>query len=409
MEKERNMEKGSLVLNLLFLVFIPFVLLLKRFYIVVSIYNLLISIWIIMVNKRVITKNYKSFFIERKKLKNLKYYYITDDKKVIDLENRRNTFSLFRNMTMGTMYILIFDFISIFYIFQHAFGKSEILNLVMTVVFSLIVFIGYGGMVAGIVFKYTTTIYVLIPLISAAIYWLLLDPLVPFFPGFAKLAGYLFTTTILYWILACIFPPYVLRKLSSKTVLISSFTTILAVFSNQIFQFYFLNIIQSKNYALTAISIKNSTDVTDTLKNILVENPDLIEAINDFLVKEMSSIISSKISLLVSALTMAYIVGAFIINSRISKNKLKAKYIYRVLIKEEKSTNYDTLIKCAFYGGEEYENLLINNNTTLKVIRENEVKLDIPDISRKTRFIAWFKRNSILFSTYNDIKQLNKY
>jgi len=79
-------------------------------------------------------------------------------------------------------------------------------------------------------------------------------------------------------------------------------------------------------------------------------------------------------SLIITALTTSYIVGGLIINWKIKKNKLRAKSIYRNLIKNGHPT-YRVLIECSFYGGEEYENLLLNNDTTLKLIMENEIDL----------------------------------
>ena len=376
---------------------------------VVSLYTVLMSIQLILVYKKNIKTSLESFSSERKKLKNLEYYYVTDDYKVIDLNKRKTTFNLFGNMTMGAMYVLAINFSAIYYILQHVFEETEILKLVIVFIFSLIAFLGYGGLVVGIVFKYTTTVYVVMPFISATFYFLLLYSLVSSLPEFVKLAVYLFSTMIFYLILTYVLPIHILRKLNSKTVLISSFTTILTVFISQIFQFYFSHIVQSENYLLNTEAINNSTDITDSIKNVLAENPVLIEDINHFLVKETLSTITTMTGLLVTALTMSYITGGLIINRKIRKGRQKAKYIYRTLIKKENSIKYSILIKCAFYGGEEFENLLLNNNLTLNVIKENEIKLDIPDVSRKTRFMTWLRRNLLLYSFYEDIKKYYKF
>lgn len=393
------------MLILLILLYIPLILLSKKLYIATSLYVLLISIWIVWINRNIIVKNIKIFFTERKKLKNLDYYRITDDNKIIDLEKRRNIFSLFRDMTMGTFLIAIVNIMAISSLIRHFLGDSPILNLITAIVISLITLIGYGGILASIVYKYTTTIYVVIPMISAIIYFLFLDPLVSFLPDFARLAGYLMTTIILYFILTYAFPAHILRKLNSKTILISSFTTILASFFSQILQFFFTSYFQNEHYLLTVDVVKETTDISEGLKSIILDNTELIDIINHFSLKEVSSLLASITSLIITALTISYIIGGLIINHRIRKNKLKAKSIYRELIKKE-HPSYSILIECSFYGGEEYENLLLNNNTTLKIILENEAAIKIPDISRKTRLIAWWKRNSIMYSTFNDIRQI---
>lgn len=393
------------MLILLILLYIPLILLSKKLYIATSLYVLLISIWIVWINRNIIVKNTKIFFTERKKLKNLDYYRITDDNKIIDLEKRRNIFSLFRDMTMGTFLIAIVNIMAISSLIRHFLGASPILNLITAIVISLITLVGYGGILASIVYKYTTTIYVAIPMISAIIYFSFLDPLVSFLPDFARLVGYLMTTIILYFILTYAFPAHILRKLNSKTILISSFTTIFASFFSQILQFFFASYFQNEHYLLTVEAVKETTDISEGLKSIILDNTELIDIINHFLLKEESNLLASITGLIITALTISYIIGGLIINHRIRKNKLKAKSLYRELIKKEHPL-YSVLIECSFYGGEEYENLLLNNNTTLKIIMENEAAIKIPDISRKTRLIAWWKRNSIMYSTFNDIRQI---
>ena len=129
----RNKETGknnySLLgmLILLILLYIPLTLLSKKLYIATSLYVLIISIWIVWINRNIVVKNIKIFFTERKKLKNLDYYRITDNNKIIDLEKRRNIFSLFRDMTMGTFLIAVVNTMAINSLIRHFLGESPIL------------------------------------------------------------------------------------------------------------------------------------------------------------------------------------------------------------------------------------------------------------------------------------------
>ena len=150
--------------------------------------------------------------------------------------------------------------------------------------------------------------------------------------------------------------------------------------------------------------MKNTTNISDTLRNIILENTELVSIINYFVEKECSSQLMSITSLVITAFTTSYIFGGIIINRKIRKNKIKAKSIYRNLVKDATKINYQLLIQCSFYGGEEYENLILNNNLMLKVVIENESNLDIPDVSRKKRFIEWCTRNSVLYSLYMVMK-----
>lgn len=103
---------------------------------------------------------------------------------------------------------------------------------------------------------------------------------------------------------------------------------------------------------MTVDAVKETTDISEGLKSILLDNTELIDIINNFSLKEMSNLLASITSLIITALTISYIVGGLIINHRIRKNQLKAKSLYRELIKKE-HPSYSVLIECSFYGGEE--------------------------------------------------------
>lgn len=403
--KNRNPSVSKLIKRHILLC-IPLFLMSIRLYVLVSIYIVLTSVYFILENWQTIKNNIKSFFTEIRKIKKLEYYHITDDDKLIDLEKRRTAFSLLSDMTLGTLCIITVNFIAIYIHIRQFLKGSSALNLITTIVIILMALIGAGGMIVGVVSKYTTTIYVLIPVVSALIYFLSIDPLIAFFPDFVRFAGYLFITIIFYSILAFAFPVHILRKLNSKTVLISSVTTILATFFSPIWEFYFFKHMQGGNYLLTIEDVKKATDIQDALKNIILDDSKLIDIINYLFIREESNKVTSVISLMITALTISYIVGGLMINRKISKNKSKAKFIYRTLIREKSLTDYNTLVKCSFHGGEEYENLLLNNDITQKVIKENELELVIPDVSRKTRFIAWWKRKLRTYKNYEEIKRI---
>lgn len=212
-------------------------------------------------------------------------------------------------------------------------------------------------------------------------------------------------TLILYSVLTYTFPVHILRKLNSKTVLISSLLTIIVAFLPQILSFYFFNKMQKEEYLLTIEEVEKTTNPSDILGDIILDNPELVDMINYFLVRETESILASGVNLVVTALTISYLTGGLLINRKIGRNKQKAKTIYRDMIKDRVPISYQVLQKCSFYGGEEYENLLLNNEVTSKLIKENEVNLDIPDLSVKTRLIAWWKRNSVIYRFYADMKK----
>jgi len=216
-------------------------------------------------NRKTVASSVKVFLTERKKLKNLEYYRITDDNKIVDLDKRRSIFNLLHNVAIDIFFISIINLMAIHCLIQHFLEVSYFLKLISSIVISFVVFIGYGGIVSGIVYKYTTTIYVITPITSAIVYFTLLDSLFLFFPEYARLLGYLLTTITLYIILSYISPVHILRKLNSKTALISSFTTILAAFLSRILQFMTTGY-HNEKYLLTIDSVRKTTDLSDTMK-----------------------------------------------------------------------------------------------------------------------------------------------
>ncbi len=407
MDKQQN-ESTTLINSfvLLVMISIPMILFIHKLYLLTSIYVMIISSLLLYLNTNKLKSNILNFFEMRKKLKNLEYYYITDDNKVIDLEIRKNTYGLFQNITMGTSFIFSINFFALHYFIQKFIGSSKILDVFMIFSFSIIVFIGYGGMLAGIVYKHTTKIYVLIPIFSGIVYFALIDSFIIFLPNFFRLMIYLIITLLLYCGLAYLFPVHILRNLNSKTILISSFLTILATFLNQILSFYALNYFKTEDYLLTVDSVKAASNISDTLKNTFLQNTELIDVVNYFIEKEFVNKLSSMMSLVITSFTISYLIGGLLINQKIKKNRLIAKAIFRNLVKEPAKINYNLLIKCSFYGGEEYENLILNNNEMLNLIVNNEFNIQIPDVSSKKRLTEWIKKNSVLYRVYVDFKEI---
>lgn len=173
-----NRINYSLLFNRYTLIIIAMILFYFKLYVLTSIYILFISLLLILVDRKVFKNKIRNYFLERKKLKNLNYYYITDDNKTIDLRKRKDTYGLFQDLAMGTFVIFIFNFISLYYLLQYVFDTSSILNLIMLIGFIVTIVIAYGGILAGIVYKYTTTIYVLIPGLSAFIYFVFIEPFI---------------------------------------------------------------------------------------------------------------------------------------------------------------------------------------------------------------------------------------
>lgn len=188
-----------------------------------------------------------------------------------------------------------------------------------------------------------------------------------------------------------IFPVHILRKINSKIILISFFITVLSTFLSGILEFYFIEYLTKDNQLLTVYAVRQNTEISWTLKNIILDNNEIVDVINNFFIKEMSGQLKSITGIIITAATMSYLVGGLLINRKVSKSKSKAKLIYRIDINKEINPPYRTLVECAYHGGEEYENLLLNNDRTVNIIMFNEKGIIIPDVSIKTRIINWCK------------------
>lgn len=78
------------------------------------------------------------------------------------------------------------------------------------------------------------------------------------------------------------------------------------------------------------------------------------------------------------------------------------------MVKNPTQINYKLLINCSFYGGEEYENLILNNNEMLKLIIENESDINISVVSSEKMLAEWVKKNFILYRLFIDLKEIFK-
>lgn len=390
-QKNKNESSGSLYkvgIALIILYIVQLLLSLKR-YALTCFLILIICSGLVWINRIKIKQYIKTFFYEKKKLKQLEYFYITDDNKVIDLKKRESTFSLFSDLAFGTTIILWLSIIAFYYFLTYFFDKS-ILYFLFMISSIFIVTIGYGGLLVRIINKYITTTYVLIPVFSMLLILCINDSQQNRIPNMVMFIIGLCITILLYGMLGYFIPVHMLRKLNSRVILISSLFTIITTLIPQIVVFYFSSYF--KLNGLTIDDIMQSADISGVLKTVIYDNPEIADIFNHFIENELLGQISTEITFLTTFFTISYIMGGLVITYKISKNKARAKSLFRRLILDTSKADYGLLVKCSFYGGDEYENLMLNNELMRRIILENEIDLEIPDISLKTRFIEFWKK-----------------
>jgi hypothetical protein len=131
----------------------------------------------------------------------------------------------------------------------------------------------------------------------------------------------------------------------------------------------------------------------------------LINTVKYYSEKELSEQLEYIINSVMTSLTISYLIGGLIINFKIRKNKSKAKSLFRNFIKGITEVNYGQLVKCSFYGGEEYENLILNNDSMSKIIIDNESNLDIPDVTIKKCLLLRYKK-TIVYRVWVLLKEI---
>ncbi|ORO49955.1 hypothetical protein B7725_01775 [Streptococcus oralis subsp. tigurinus] len=314
-----------------------------------------------------------------KEIRRRKYFFITEKGYKTDLKKRRELGAAVYYLTnIGFMVILV---------------VISVLNSLNLVAFKgLIAIVAIGAMIialAGIIIaakNYLTGLYYyLIPL---AMLLFTLD-YVKSFSDIKSIVVYIILVFIAYSVFAILLPLHSLRKITNMTWLFGVLTTLLVpLLFEYFFQYYIINEIngQISNESITLetlMKLNLSTEVISFFK----ENPDAIELIKRF--REMSisfeiHSLTSELSVIRFLLLTAYSLGTIIITSKIKLGKSKAKDLYNN-IKSSPEVQYSELRDCIFYGGEEYENRIMDNEILRSKIISEEEKCD------KNQYSKWWE------------------
>lgn len=383
MEEKKNSSPS--ISRIFLLIIVPLVLLLSKMKTLVSIYVILVVLILVYEKRLIIKAKFITLHNEWMKLKKLDYYHITDDDKNNDIEKRKNALSLLQGIIGVPMFIFVFIFPAVHYLAQKIFGESIILILLDSVFRIVFLSLVFGFIFAGIIriiYKYTTVVYVLVPIAGFYIFLFTYKYIPPAFTSL-NLIVYFAIVWILYWIWSMVCPVHILRQLNSRTVLFSSIFTIFLAILSQVFPEVFMRrFSDSNNTTLNIEDIKNSTEISDDLKSLILENDRFIEVVHYFYERDALSRIHSFTTMLVTALTVSFVLGGLVVVIKINKYKKEAKKLYRSFIKDNSIIDYPALIRCAAYGGEEYENLILNHPLMSGLVLKEEFGCDIPNTGK---------------------------
>lgn len=364
------------LINIFLFVLIPYFLLQKGYFTIVSVYIIILTTWVLFFNRNLIKRHIQKFVSTQRDIKNLRYYFIKDLANSIDHQARLSNISVLNGMGMMSYIIGIFNIMAMTNLLTKVLGENKVIGLFTSISVLLLLMFILWGWISSLVFKYTTLFYCIIPLISFFIYNLF-GTFLTLLPSPIKFCIYLFITGICYVLYVLILPLHILRKLNKKTVIISAILTISSTVLIQ-FSSLFTNImINEHQMFLKKEMIKRDTSFSKEIINFL-SNEDIINIINHFIRKELMEEFTGIFSLLTVGLTLSFLIGGLLVNLRLSKAKKKAKTILYSSLLANIDMEYEILIKCAYLGGDEYESIIMSNSNLLQIIKQYETTIVLP-------------------------------
>lgn len=368
---------------------IPLFLFFMDFYLACSLYILAYSGWIVFNRRLVILQHLKKVRNERGKIKNLDYHFITDDANVLDRISRQNLFEGLTVSTFFTYFIGLLDVFAIQYLLNEASQSQEDSPFIFFGL-AVLIFIAFIGQFLSFAFKHTTLIYCLIPIVSAVIFGIArysnADSILSKLPLYGSFIVYLMISLTLYLLITFLYPVFILRNLNATTVIIGSILTlIVTIFGYFVSEYLTQEIVINLNrFGMEGLLPQNA-------KSFLSDNKEFAELSTRFFEREKKIIVNRYIGIVSSGITLSFVLGGLLVTRKLTNAKKKAKKIYRNKISHGRF-NYQDIKECGYYGGEEYENLLLTNPVTLAMILQEEGDLIIPKLTINQRIKTFFSR-----------------
>lgn len=376
------MKKQSKTNNII-LILLLLVLLNMRLYMILSICIILVTCRIVSANAGNILRNIKSILKRKKDIENLKYFYITDSDKLIDKQKRVNVLQFSEDFTVGVYFTIMLNLVALCYLLMKINIPNNWISGLAIIIIMLLSFLVMINYIIKFVFKYTTFSYILIPFISFLIY-IIFHEYFDYYTTWIEFIIYLSITGMLFTILIYKCPLYVLRQLGARSVIITVIITFSITLLIYLLSYYFEWFIVKEHYLLNLDKVKMME--SEMIRKFFIDNPGAINVFNQFFKNVIFDELNTYISLYSTFITISYSFSGMLILIRISKNKNLAKSKFRdILLKS--SYDYTSLIYCAYLGGEEYENLILNNDRLREVVIDHEKEMTIPNDSFKKIFI----------------------
>lgn len=336
----------------------------------------------------------KSNFFEYRNLYN---YSIIDSQKKNYYVQKLNIFKEF-NEILG---YLSFAITLIFLILTVAFKIPEQTFFVYIPVFVVAILLVLRAIICVLRFYILLPravfyiIIVLLGLLTTAIvydYFIYIIPII-----YIKYVVYNVVIFILSLLMMLFTPVYIVHKINKVSTIFIVFLAIVTPFGRVIILEKIDNLFNKNSEEENVSTLKQNNDLSAELEKIIKDNPTFIEEIEELITTVVIRNEYEKIAFIEYNFLMTFIITNLVMNFKINKCKKKADFIWRKMLLSDEYMTYDNALKCAYYGGEEYESILLNNEK----IREQIFKYEKPEINE---FIE--EKNTIIFKLKKFFKTL---
>ncbi|MGT2750611.1 hypothetical protein ACVRXF_06910 [Streptococcus orisasini] len=303
-----------------------------------------------------------------KEIRGKKYFYITEPKYKTDVRKRRGVgFSLLiSTYVIAIAVILFFNCLNIL--------RTRLSGSIFIVILYLIFFLLISAILLHLRYYWTSAYYYIIPIFSLSLPLGNLDRI----SSTSSIGWYFLVTGGIYLLFVILLPiPYLRKVANSQLVFGALFSIIIPTLFNYILSNYLLSKMQY--YEFTSHAIQNSKLPKELMR--IISNPTVVSKINNLMKVIYPVILRSQLEVLstISFLWLSgYVLGSLIIKIKLNLGEEKAKEIYSKLLNDRDDqvckNHYQNLRDCVFYGGESFQNRIMDNDDFRKIIKSREPK-----------------------------------
>ncbi len=318
----------------------------------------------------------------RSSVKKLEHYFICDLTKDEDTKARREAWERLVSVTEYPYFFA--TILTIGLVIVSSTWNSFVPLAVVTIAWFLVmVLIAAPPYLLRFTHKYPTIAFFAIPAV-AGVFLLLTSTPFTNSPPFVWGVIYVAYSVVLFTLYSLAIPVHILRRVRSHAVTVILIVTILMSFLPQVASFLlgmFLipGPLSRDDYEAFINALKMDPTVTASLNtNELYDLfSDLLNQIFQLLLQQWATPIIAMIGVAISS---ALLVGRGMVDRKITKNRIDAQNKYQALRLADNSANYETFREISFLGGDQFDNLLLSDDSYIALIQDNE-----GDLIRKLR------------------------